>query len=106
MTFELPFAPQHIAEWALQYGPDDDDREAFRVGAAAKAAGFLTRSDFLAIAAWKTRRTSARCRLNSEAYVRQVTASALSATEPRFKIEVLCLLDGVAWPTASVVLHF
>jgi hypothetical protein len=106
MLFKLPFDPQHIPEWALRYGPDDDDREAFRVGEAAKAAGFLTRADFIALAAWKTPRSKTLCQKNSEAYVRQVTASALSAAEPRFKIEVLCLLDGVGWPTASVILHF
>lgn len=39
-------------------------------------------------------------------FVREVTAAAFSASEPRFKIEVLRLLDGVDWPTASVLLHF
>jgi hypothetical protein len=35
-----------------------------------------------------------------------VTRQALTSKEPRFKIEVLRLLDGVDWATASVVLHF
>ena len=106
MKFELQFAPEMIQPWALRYGTDDDDSEALRVGAAAKEAGELSRDDFLAMAKWKTQRTGKQCRSNSEAYVRQVTSSALAASEPRFKIEVLCLLNGVAWPTASVILHF
>jgi hypothetical protein len=106
MKFELQFAPGMIQSWALRYGTDDDDSEALRVGAAARVAGELSRDDFLAIAKWKTQRTGKQCRSNSEAYVRQVTSSALAASEPRFKIEVLRLLNGVAWPTASVILHF
>ena len=35
-----------------------------------------------------------------------MTRHALAARDARFKIEVLRLLDGVDWATASVVLHF
>jgi hypothetical protein len=106
VKFTLPFALDAINEWAARYGLDDEDREAFRVGKAAKMMGALSRADFLAIARWKTPRTVKYCASNTDDYVRAVTASALAAREPRFKIEVLCILDGVAWPTASVVLHF
>ena len=30
---------------------------------------------------------------------------AFAATEERSRIELLTLLDGVSWPTASVILH-
>jgi hypothetical protein len=38
--------------------------------------------------------------------VKEVTGAALRSKNERFKIEVLRLLDGVDWPTASVILHF
>jgi hypothetical protein len=106
VKFTLPFADASITEWAQRYGTDDDDREAFRVGSAAKMKGALSRDDLLAIVRWKSPRPVKRCALNTDSYVRAVTASALATTESRFKIEALCLLDGVAWPTASVILHF
>ena len=35
-----------------------------------------------------------------------MTSTALSTQNERLKIEVLTLLCGVEWPTASVILHF
>jgi hypothetical protein len=58
------------------------------------------------MAKWKTPRSQSRCFKNSDEYVHAVTSNALAASEPRFKIEALRLLDGVDWPTASVILHF
>jgi len=43
---------------------------------------------------------------NPEEYVKEITAFALGATTERSRIEVLTNLDGVRWPTASVILHF
>ena len=106
MKFKLKFSQSSIGTWAARYGDDYDDRDALRVGASARAAGFLSRDDFLALAAWKTARSKSRCRLNSEEFIREVTRSSLASDEPRFKIEVLRLLDGVDWATASVILHF
>jgi hypothetical protein len=38
--------------------------------------------------------------------VRDATALALQSSDDRVKIGVLRLLNGVDWPTASVILHF
>ena len=43
---------------------------------------------------------------NTARYVREVTSIALRAASERLRIETLTLLDGVSWPTASVILHF
>ena len=106
MNFKLKFPQSSIERWAARYGDDYDDREELRVGVAARSAGHLSRDDFLALPAWKTPRSKSRCLLNSEEYVREVTRCALRSEEPRFKIEVLRVLDGVDWATASVILHF
>jgi hypothetical protein len=42
---------------------------------------------------------------NQESYVKEVTSIALAGSE-RVRIETLTILDGVSWPTASVILHF
>jgi hypothetical protein len=103
--FKLKVPPKSIQSWADRYEEHYDDREVTATGKAARAAGYLTGDQFREIAKWKSPRTQPRCLRNSEAFVRQVTRSALGAAEPRFKIEVLRLLDGVDWPTASVILH-
>ena len=38
--------------------------------------------------------------------MQEVTRTAPSTSDERFRIEVLMLLRGVDWPTASVILHF
>jgi hypothetical protein len=44
---------------------------------------------------------------NQPSFVEEVTRVALaSTTSPRLAIEVLTILEGVSWPTASVFLHF
>ena len=102
----LKVPPSRIAYWATRYGNDYDDRIPTRLGQEAREARLLTREQFLAISRWKSPRPQPFCERNSEAYVREVTTAAFAATDPRFKIEVLRLLDGVDWPTASAILHF
>ncbi|HCG00451.1 MAG TPA: hypothetical protein DEV93_07880 [Chloroflexi bacterium] len=106
MTFQLRFPSSQVSHWAGQYPNRYNDAPIIRIGAEAQARGSLTRDEFLAITEWKTKRSKSRCRKNSESFVREVTSCALTSTEPRLKIEVLRLLDGVEWATASVILHF
>lgn len=104
--FKLRVPKDSIESWASRYSEFYDDSEVEALGHAARTAGYLAADQFRRIARWKTPRSQSRCRKNSETFVREVTAAAFSASEPRFKIEVLRLLDGVDWPTASVLLHF
>jgi hypothetical protein len=106
MKLKLRFPRSTISKWAARYSyPSDADIENV-VAPAARRQGFLTREQFLAIAEWKTVRSRSRCRRNDDGFVREVTRAALSSKNERFKIEVLRLLDGIDWPTASVILHF
>lgn len=43
---------------------------------------------------------------NSDSFIKEITKIALTSEEERVRIEALTLLNGVQWPTASVVLHF
>jgi hypothetical protein len=68
--------------------------------------GFMTKDELRIIAQWKAPRSAGHIEDNPEEYVKEITAFALSATTERARIEVLTNLDGVRWPTASVILHF
>lgn len=102
--FQLRFPAVEIEHWAGRYG--DDDELPLAVALAVKQRGFLTTEEFTAVCRWKSPRTQPRCRANSEGFVQEVTHCALSASSERLRIEVLTLLSGVSWPTASVILHF
>ncbi|MCP5519725.1 MAG: hypothetical protein H7A45_21000 [Verrucomicrobiales bacterium] len=102
--FQLRFPLREIDHWAGRY--DDDDRPLSRISEAVKARRFLTKEEFLVICRWKSPRTRPRCDANPAPFVREVTRCALRAASERLRIEVLTLLDGVGWPTASVILHF
>lgn len=106
MTLTLRFPNAAITEWATRYDYQVTEVDPVRAGAGAMARGHLTRPEFLEITKWKTRRTQKSCARNPADYVEAITAASLSATHERVRIEVLTLLDGVSWATASVILHF
>jgi len=54
----------------------------------------------------KTPRSQPRCRANPPDFIREVTRCAFRTPSERLRIEALTLLNGVSWPTASVMLHF
>ncbi|RJR21402.1 MAG: hypothetical protein C4582_07910 [Desulfobacteraceae bacterium] len=68
--------------------------------------GWLTKDDLRTVAQWKAPRSAGHIEGNSEEYVKEITAFALRAATERARIEILTNLDGVRWPTASVILHF
>ncbi|MGE3752779.1 MAG: hypothetical protein AB7I45_01340 [Planctomycetota bacterium] len=66
----------------------------------------MTKGDLLAVALWKSKRRAKRdVPRNEEGFVRDVTRIALSCSHERLRIDVLRVLHGVEWPTASVILH-
>ncbi|MGE5277768.1 MAG: hypothetical protein ACM3SU_12290 [Acidobacteriota bacterium] len=103
--FRLRFPVRQVARWAAAFS-DPDDAGIERLAARARRRGCITKADFLRLAAWKTSRSRRRVERNTESFVRAVTRTAMATPEERLRIEVLTLLDGVDWPTASVILHF
>ena len=71
-----------------------------------KERGFVTRAELLRICRWKSPRALPLVARNAEAEVREVTSWALGTRSERLRIGSLLLLQGVSWPTASVILHF
>jgi len=105
VKFRLRFPAREIGRWAERF-PAGGDREVERLSPAIRRRGYLRRSEFLELCRWKTPRTARSCASNPEARVQQATRLALGTADERVKIGILRLLDGVDWPTASVLLHF
>jgi hypothetical protein len=104
--FRLRFPASSIDRWAGRFSDASDAFIEKEIAPAVRRQGYLTREQFLRIAEWKTVRSRPRCERNEEEYVREVTRAAFATTDERFKIHALRLLEGVEWPTASVILHF
>ena len=107
MSFKLRFPEKQIKYWADRYQyPGEKELIAGPV-TSSRARGYLTKSEFLEIARWKTPRSQTRCSRNDPDFVKEVTRLALApSTSDRLRIESLTLLSGIEWPTASVILHF
>ena len=104
--FRLRFPVSAVERWAGRFADASDASLERDVAPAARRQGYLTREQFLRIAAWKTARSRPRCERNTDAFVREVTGAALASPHEGFKINTLRVLEGVGWPTASVILHF
>jgi len=104
--FSLRFDKREIEHWASQYSYSKEALVVDTIAPRIRATGCLTKSDFLSLCDWKTSRSKRRCEENSEEFIRSVTQIALSTPNEQLRIEVLTLLHGVGWPTASVILHF
>lgn len=109
--FSLRFNPADIPLWASRYrGPPAEMQIENRIeqviAPRVHQTGFYTKPDFLVLTRWKTPRAQPRCDENSAALVEESTGFALSARNEQLRIGVPMLLNGVSWPTASVLLHF
>jgi hypothetical protein len=103
--FKLRFPERDVRRWAARYDATVD-RLVEDVGRRSRERGHLTARDLQTLARWKTPRSAPQVARNDGAFVAETTGVALSSRDPRLRIEVLTLLDGVHWPTASVILHF
>lgn len=106
MFYTLKCKPDLIDEYAEKYDysmGDDYIGEHIQEG---RARGYLTKNDLEIVAKWKAPRSAGHVRKNTEEYIQVVTALAFQTENERLRIESLTLLDGVGWPTASVILHF
>lgn len=105
ISFQLRFAREQIGSWAERYSYPGE-KAINELAADAKKYGHLTKQSFVQIGHWKSPRIVPRCNRNDDDFVRAVTTTSLSTPNERLKIEILTLLCGVEWPTASVILHF
>jgi hypothetical protein len=67
--------------------------------------GCITLPDLRALCQWKAPRAAGHADKNNEREVQEITRAAFSAGSERVRIEVLQVLHGVEYPTASALLH-
>lgn len=104
--FKLRFDPRKISSLADRYNFEGDQIAKNEIVTRIKKRGYINKKDFLTFCEWKTPRTKPLCKKNSEEFIKNITRLSLSTTDEKVKIEILLLLDGVGWPTASVILHY
>ena len=102
----LRFEEKDIRAIARRYGYPIAEGELIELKPIVFRRGFLEKNELQHIAYWKAPRSSGHISKNSEEYVREITHFALQAETEQARIQVLTNLNGVSWPTASVVLHF
>jgi len=104
--FKLRISASKLKALAPRY-PVDYDHEIENVLApTVRARGYFTKPEFESICHWKTPRSQRKVASNSAEFIEAVTRTALSTGSEQLRVEVLTLLSGVSWPTASVILHF
>ena len=106
MVPKLQFPESDIREIALRYKDTTEEDELMKTISIVRNRGYLKQEELKKLSYWKSPRCSRHISKNSDEYVQEITSYALSAKTERARIEVLTLLDGVYWPSASVVLHF
>ena len=105
MRFELQFPIGEVPALASRF-PAMDESPGLALGAAARARGHYTRTEFIEVCAWKTARSRPKVATNSESAVVDATGRALAADDEAQRISALLELNGVGVPTASTLLYF
>jgi hypothetical protein len=103
--FHLVFPIADLQHWAARYSYADATAIE-TIGASAGRRGWYTRDEFLTLMLWKTQRTKSLCPQNTESDVVEATRLALATADERLRIKALLELRGIAFPTASTLLHF
>ena len=106
MTPKLRFDQSKIIEIASRYEYSNSEDDLLNLRPKIRKRGYLKSEELMKISYWKAPRSSMHVLGNSSNYIEEITAFAFSAQEERSRIEILTLLTGVSWPSASVILHF
>lgn len=104
--FALQFDRSALLDLAQRYEGASDREIEHEIVPRATEHGYLCKRDLVTISRWKSPRNQWRVESNPAEFVKESTRIALSTPCEELRISVLTLLRGVAWPTASVVLHF
>lgn len=104
--FTLRFNPNKITDFARRYEYENEDIIISEISPRTQKKKFLNKNDFLFLCAWKTPRTKPLCSSNLELDIKEITSIAFKTRNEKLKIEILLVLNGVNWPTASTLLHF
>ena len=108
---KLRFPESEIRQWAAQYetkhpGYVSVETDFNEIKPHVKRQGYINKELLKKVVRWKSQRRAGLIEENDYDYIKEITEWSFRTTNERVRIEVLRLLDGVEWPTASVILHF
>ena len=102
----FPSSPRKINALADCYLSRYDDAPIEALVAPVRGRGHVSLEELEVVCRWKSPRALPRVRRNTAQDVKDLTHCALSSKNERLRIHSLLALDGVSWPTASVLLHW
>ncbi len=102
---KLRFNESRIQDIANRYYYPREEDGLIQIRKQVEKQGYLSKNQLKLVVKWKAPRSAGHVEKNSVGYVKEVTAFVFSAKIERTKIEALTIIDGVSWPTASVILH-
>ncbi|MCP3675127.1 MAG: hypothetical protein GY829_11750 [Gammaproteobacteria bacterium] len=101
----LRFDESQIERIASQYEYPREETDLMQLPEIIQHNGFLNKEQLQLVAKWKSPRSAKHVEKNTNEYIKDVTSFAFSTSNERSRIESLVIIDGVSWPTASVLLH-
>ncbi len=105
MILKIRFNAAEIIYWSKRYYfPSEDTAE--KISKRIRGSEYLLQDDFLALCKWKSPRITNHCMKNSPDLIKEISRVAFQTKSEQLRIEILTLLKGVNWPTASALLHF
>ena len=102
---KLRFKESKILQIADRYEYPREETKLLNLKKVVNFKGYLSKDQLRLVAKWKAPRSAGYVENNTDKYVKEITAFSFTAKDERARIESLTTLDGVSWPTASVILH-
>jgi len=102
---KLRFKESEIHQIAERYTYPYEETKLLSLRKVVLSKGYLSKDQLRLVAKWKAPRSAGHVEKNTDKYVKEITAFSFTAKDERARIESLTILDGVSWPTASVILH-
>jgi hypothetical protein len=106
MSFSLQFPFAQIPVLAKEFKPSAKEPQVYEIRDGIIKRGFLTLEELKTVCRWKSTRSQSRVAKNTAADVEAITKVCFKTENERLRIGSLLLLEGVQYPTASVLLHF
>ena len=102
---KLKFNIKKIKDLAERYGDPLNENNVSNLVPIIKKQKFMTKNQLQILCKWKSPRSAGNMLSNSEDYTKEITQYSFKTNNERIRIEILTLLNGVRWPTASCILH-
>jgi len=99
------FPESEIKTIAGRYSYVRADASVMELKALVQQRGYLDKDQLKKVAQWKAPRSAGHVEDNDADFVKEVTSWAFRTANERARVESLTILDGIGWPSATVILH-